>query len=188
MTGRGRPRRRRRGHLLAEIQRDLQPVAPPSMLVLLWRWRYEIGLLTGIPSAITILISQLGWTWTSTIIGTIAVALAASPRAYLWLHSHARCVITTHRVRTGCAQAWIQTRGGKLPVILLTSPRSYGERVYIWCRAGICLEDFQDARDILRSACWASDIRATSSTRYSHIVILDVIRDDWPPRVWWRLE
>jgi hypothetical protein len=103
-------------------------------------------------------------------------ALTVSPGARRWLIAHARCIITAHRIRTGCAQAWIQTRYGKLPIILLTSPRPYGERAYIWCPAGISLEDFEDARDLLRSACWASDIKAMSSSRYSHIVILDVIR------------
>jgi hypothetical protein len=59
---------------------------------------------------------------------------------------------------------------------LLTTPRPYGERAYIWCPAGISLEDFEEARDLLCSACWASDIKVMSSSRYSHIVVLDVIR------------
>jgi hypothetical protein len=109
------------------------------------------------------------------VMGIAAVTLGL-PDARYWLAAHARCVITAHRVRTGCAEAWIQTRSGKLPIILLTTPRPWGERVYIWCRAGICLEDFQEASDILRSACWASHTYTTSSTRYSHVVILDVIR------------
>jgi hypothetical protein len=185
MRWKRRSRLQRRGDLLTELQRDLRPVARPNGLVLLWRWRYEVGLVIGIPAAITVLISQLGWVWSSTVIGVTAVTLAASPKAHLWLRRHARCVITAHRLRTGCAEAWIQSRGGKLPIILLTSPRPYGERVYIWCRAGTCLEDFQDTGDILRSACWASDIQATPSARYSHIVIIDVIRES--PGVWWRL-
>jgi hypothetical protein len=77
---------------------------------------------------------------------------------------------------TGCAEAWIQTRYGKLPVILLTSPRPYGERAYVWCPAGVSQEDFEEARDILCSACWATNIEVSSSDRYSHIVILDLFR------------
>jgi hypothetical protein len=176
MTG-GRWRRCRRGRLLSDLQRDLRPVAPPNVLVLLWRWRYEAGLLAGVPAAIFVLISRLGWVWGPVVIGVTVVTLATWPDARLWLGAHARCVITAHRVRTGCAEAWIHSRRGKLPVILLTSPRPYGERLYIWCRAGTCLEDFQDAVDVLRSACFAADIRVTCSTRSAHIVILDVIRE-----------
>src|SRR5262249_49106283 len=94
------------------------------------------------------------------------------------LAAQIRCIITEHRIRTGCAQAWIQTRYGKLPIILLTIPQRHGERAYIWCPAGISLEDFEEAKDILRSACWASQINVTSSGRYSHIVVLDVIRHE----------
>ena len=106
-------------------------------------------------------------------------ATLAWPEARHWLVVHIRCIITAHRVRTGCAQAWIQTRSGKLPIILLTRPQPWGERIYIWCRAGICPEDFEAARNVLRSACWASDIGVTPSIRYSHIVILDLIHTDW---------
>ena len=36
--------------------------------------------------------------------------------------------------------------------------------------------DLEAARDILRSACWASDIRVVVNDRRSHIVVLEVIR------------
>ena len=42
----GRPcRRYREEHLLAELERGLRPVARANILVLLWRWRYELALL-----------------------------------------------------------------------------------------------------------------------------------------------
>jgi hypothetical protein len=110
------------------------------------------------------------------MLGVVGGTFTVSPDARYWLAAHARCIVTAHRIRTGCAQSWIQTRYGKLPIILLTTPRPYGERAYIWCPAGISVEDFEQARDLLRSACWASEIQIMSSTRYSHIVVLDVIR------------
>jgi hypothetical protein len=176
MTARRHSPRHHQGRLLAELQQNLRPVARPNPLVLLWRWRYELALLTGFPVAITILITQLSPLWSLAVIAAIAVTLATWPEARCWLVAHARCVITTHRVRTGCAQAWLHSRHGKLPIILLTSPKPFGERVHLWCRAGTCLEDFESTSDILRSACWARDVHVASSTRYSHIVILDVIR------------
>lgn len=178
MTGRGRRRRPRRGDYLTELQRDLTFVRRPNLLVVLWRWRWELMLAFGLPTELSIIGIRLGWAWALVAVGAILTIFTAWPGARYWLVAHARCVVTAHRVRTGCAQAWIQTRHGKLPIILLTGPQPYGERVYIWCRAGITLEDFEEAKGILRSACWASDIRVTSSSRYSHIVVLDVIRHE----------
>lgn len=174
-----RPRRSRRGDLISELQRDLRPVAPPSAIALLWRWRWEVLTFLGIPAGLAALMIKFGWIWGVAFIG-ISVVASVWPASQHWLIAHAHCIITAHRVRTGCAQAWIQTRSGKLPVILLTRPQPSGEQAYIWCRAGICAEDFEAARDILRAACWATDVHVTAHPRYSHIVILDVIRGQKP--------
>ena len=72
--------------------------------------------------------------------------------------------------------AWIQTRDGRLPTILFTTTAYFGERVTLWCHAGITAGDLEAASDILRTACWASDVRVVASTRYRHIVVLEVIR------------
>lgn len=180
MNARGRPGWiPRPGDTGKALHRDLTPVARPNVIVLLWRWRWELALILGVPAGLAALIFRFGWVWT--LIGiTAAGATLAWPEARYWLAVHVRCIITAHRVRTACAQAWIQTRSGKLPVILLTTPKPWGERIYIWCRAGICLEDFEAARNILRSACWVTDICVTPRARYSHIVILDLIRDNRP--------
>lgn len=179
MNGPGRHRGTRPGDVSRGLQRDLTPVARPNVLVLLWRWRWELALVLGLPASLAALIAQFGWVRTLAVI-TLAVATLAWPEARHWLAVHIRCIIIAHRVRTGCAQAWIRTRSGKLPIILLTRPQPWGERIYIWCRAGICPEDFEAARNVLRSACWANDICVTRSIRYSHIVILDLIHADWP--------
>jgi hypothetical protein len=175
VTARRQRRRAHRGELIGELQRELRPVAPPNAFVLLWRWRWELVIFAGIPAGLSALMIKFGPVWGLAFLGMAAIA-SAWPQARNWLIAHMRCILTAHRVRTGCAQAWIQTRYGKLPIILRTTPQPYGERVYIWCRAGISPEDFEAARDILRSACWARDMHVTSSTRYSHIVILEVVR------------
>ena len=129
-----------------------------------------------LPAELSVLAVWLGWMWPVTLVAIVIVTLAAWPASRRGLAAQIRCIITEHRIRTGCAQAWIQTRYGRLPIILLTVPQRYGERAYIWCPAGISLEDFEEAKDVIRSACWASRINVTSSNRYSHIVILDLIR------------
>jgi hypothetical protein len=168
-----RRRRRRPGDLSSELQYELRSVAPPNAFVVLWRWRWEVGILLGL--VLTVTINRLGWIWTLTLPG-VAGVIYAWPEARYWVAARMSCIVTAHRMRTGCAQAWIQTRSGKLPIILLTSARPDGERVFICCRAGICAEDFEDAKEILRAACWAADIVVSVNARYSHIVIIDVIR------------
>src|SRR5581483_7991123 len=59
---------------------------------------------------------------------------------------------------------------------IYTVPAEFGERVWLWCRAGITAEDLEAARDILRAACWASDVRVVVNERHSHIVVLEVVR------------
>ena len=60
--------------------------------------------------------------------------------------------------------------------MLYTVPADFGERVWLWCRAGITAGDLEGARDVLRAACWASDVRVVVNDRRSHIVVLEVIR------------
>jgi hypothetical protein len=62
------------------------------------------------------------------------------------------------------------------PSCCYTAPAEFGERVMLWCRAGITSGDLEGARDILRAACWASDVRVVVNDRRSHIVVLEVIR------------
>jgi hypothetical protein len=91
--------------------------------------------------------------------------------------------MTAHRVRTGCAQAWIHNRYGKLPFILWTRSQLSGERVYLWCRAGISATDFGSARELLAAACMAKRVAVSQHARYAHLVALDVIRRE-PPAEW----
>src|SRR5271165_6963173 len=138
MTSSWRQRRIRRKELIRQLHQDLMPIRPPNPLVLLWRWRSELGAIFGLSAGLTLLIIRLGWLAVLVVIAVVA-ATAAWREARHWVLEHIRCIITAHRIRTGCAQAWIQMRSGKLPIILLTRPEPYGERVYVWCRAGICL-------------------------------------------------
>jgi hypothetical protein len=176
MTTRRRSRRLGEARILAALERGLTSVTPPNLLVFTWRWRYEMALLIGLPVGVVALIRADGWRWTLAEIALLAVACCAWPEIRWWISAHARCVIIAHRLRTGCAQAWIHTRRGKIPILLWIRPKTFGEQAHLWCRAGTSVEDFEFARDLLRAACWADDIHVARSSRYSHIVIVDLIR------------
>ena len=122
---------------------------------------------------------ELGAAWLVVIAGAGLAALAARlarPSARRRLIARAWCVITPHRVRTGCRHAWVRTPDGRLPVVLYTMPAAFGERVALWCGAGITRGDLEGARDTLRAACWARDVRVVASVRDAHVVVLEVIR------------
>ena len=99
-----------------------------------------------------------GAAWLITIGAIAAIGLAARlawPASRRRLIARAWCVITPYRVRAGCRHAGVQTPDGRRPGILYTTRAAFGERVALWCRAGITAGDLQAARDVLRAACWA---------------------------------
>jgi hypothetical protein len=190
----GRPRRPNDPSVMASVESALRSVARPGPLGLAWNWRYELGLIAGVALVALAGGYELG---AAGLLVITAVGLSLLAAALAWAPSRRRliariwCVITPHRVRTGCRHSWVQSRDGKLPVILYTTPAAFGERVTLWCRAGITGSDLAAARDILRAACWASDVRVVASERYRHIVVLEVVRhlpaksaDDVTAKAW----
>jgi hypothetical protein len=181
MMGLRRPRNAR--HAYAGLQYTFGTVARANPAVAAWRWRYELGLLAILVAAW----ATLGLTDDALLVANVAGLLGALaalfPEVRRYLAARAWCVITPHRVRTGCVHAWIHSRYGKIPVILLTTRQPFGERLYLWCRAGIVAGDFVAARELLATACWADDVRVWRGERHAHLVCLDVIRHQpWPGR------
>lgn len=85
-------------------------------------------------------------------------------------------LVTPHLLRSGMYQAGIQNRSGMRPVIVRLTREPFGERVLVWCPAGVSSEDFLSARAVLRAACWATDLQIMFDERRSHIVTVHVIR------------
>lgn len=185
------PRNARQAY--AGLQNALGTVAGGNPVVAAWRWRYELGLLgalVAVWAALGLLDDVL---LVANVVGLLGALAAIFPVVRRYLAARAWCVITPHRVRVGCVQAWIHSRYGKIPVILLTTRQPFGERVYLWCRAGTMASDFVEARELLAAACWADDVWVWRGERHAQLVCLDVIRhqpwpgpdgpvhDDWTP-------
>ena len=49
---------------------------------------------------------------------------------------------------------------------------------YLWCRAGICAEDFEAQTEDIRAACYARDARVARDKQHSQLITIDVIRRD----------
>lgn len=166
----------------ARLEYALGSVARANPIVAAWRWRYELAMVSAL-AAIWLGLATAGAIWLTAGLAGALAGLACFPAGRRFLAARSWCIVTPHRVRTGCAQAWIHSRYGKLPIVVLTRRQPFGERVYLWCRAGISASDFSSARKLLAAACWAQDVQVSRHARYAHLVALDVIRRE-PPAEW----
>jgi hypothetical protein len=156
--------------------RRLVSVATPNPLVVAWRWRYELILVAGLTAGLTAAVSSFGLVPTIVAVVVTALTILCWPTARQFAADRAWCIITPHRVRLGCAEGLIYSSRGKIPIILWTAHRPFGERVLLWCRAGTSLDDFISAHAALTAACWAQDVAVYSDTQHAQLVTLEVIR------------
>jgi hypothetical protein len=169
-----RPRNSRPGQ--AGLYYEWVTVARANPAVAAWRWRYELGLLSALVVAFAGLGLEAGLVAIANTAGLLGMLAALFPALRRHLAARFWCIVTPHRVRAGCVHAWIHSRYGKIPVILLTTRQPFGERVYLWCRAGTTASDFVAARELLATACCADDVRVWRGERHAQLVCLDVIR------------
>lgn len=171
MTSRLRGARQAR----AQLEFALTPVARANPAIVAWRWRYELLGAASLAAAWTALGIRTAVAVNIGLTALLAVTVT-SQAGRQFLGARAWCIVTPHRVRAGCAHAWIHSRDGKIPAVVHTRHYPFGERVYLWCWAGICAEDLFLSRELLAAACWAEDVRVSRHPRYAHVVALDVIR------------
>jgi hypothetical protein len=150
-----------------------------SVAGMAWRWRTELLTLLLIASTLDWLHDTIGnWIMTGIASGAVVLALFAVPQPRCYITRRFWCVLARHRIQRLCWEARLHTRAGRLPLILWTRPTKVGERAWLLCRAGICAEDFDDHTGELRAACYARDARVTRNTRWSQLVVIDIIRRD----------
>jgi hypothetical protein len=177
----GRSRRRREEELLDTLERAVTPRRRTLLPALIWAWRKELALAAGIAVLFVAVMRTSSLVWA--VVGLSAAVGAFSPPWSEQLRAFGWQLITPHRVRIGLYQARIQNRSGRRPMIIQVTSEPFGERVRLWCPAGTSAEDIYAARDVLRAACWAADVRVARDEQRSHLVTVDVIRrtDDIEP-------
>jgi hypothetical protein len=181
----GRPRGRNDPSLVASLETAVRRVRRPGPIGLLWNWRIEIAIVAAVTGVSIAIAGSVGLTGLAAVSGAglaVGIALLCWPPARSRIVARAWCVITPHRVRAGCVNAWVQTRSGRLPIIWSTTPTDYGERLRLWCPAGITAADLAGASEVLAAACWAAEVRVAADARHAHLVTLAVIRNNHPER------
>jgi hypothetical protein len=154
----------------ADFGRALVRFRRPSLLVVAWRWRYEL-----ITAATTVALAvRIGALWTVGTLLAVAVAVAVlKPLRWRWW-----CVVTPHRVRTACRNAWVCSATGRLPMVLWTRPVGEGERLVLLLRPGISADDVAAAAPVLAAACWAREVVVEPHPTQAQLVALTVVRYD----------
>ena len=89
------------------------------------------------------------------------------------------CFIVRHRLRTCFAQFIVANQSGSLPLILAARPTPVGERVWIYLRPGLSVNELQSRVDKIAVACHASTVIIDrASSRTAAFVRVDIKRRD----------
>ncbi len=178
---RNRSLRRSESQLISDLEQALRPAPRIRPAGLLWRWRHEGLLAAAAGTVLAVLAHVIGVEWTVICTSAVVGGLGPWPSWHEPFLADLWRLITPHRLHAGFVQARIQSRKGKVPVVLRTTSEPFGERARVWCPAGTSAEDLASARATLRAACWAADVRVTRDDRHAHLVTVDVIRRPVPP-------
>jgi len=143
-----------------------------------WRWRTELIVIGGLGAALIWLSRQITIDWAAVVLAAAIGITFTVPWTRRFIIRRFWCVLARHRFHRLCWEARLHTRAGRLPVVLWTRPTKVGERLTVWCRAGIAAEDFEQHTGELRAACYARDARVTRNTSWSQLVTIDIIRRD----------
>ena len=144
----------------------------------LWRCRTELGALAAVTASAWELARAITVGWTLIVVGLVAMTVLAVPPTRQLIIRRAWCVVSRHRIQRVCFETRMHTRSGRLPLVLRITPTEVGERALIWCRAGICADDFTAHAPEIAAACLARQARVEGSRRWAQLVYVDIVRRD----------
>ena len=175
MPAKANPRNHRNNPYVLD---DLAVRMHRSAAGVLWRFRTEAATLTVVGAACAALAHRFHLIPAAIGLGGLVLILTVLPWTRRFLIRRAWCVLTRHRIQKTCYETRMHTRSGRLPLVLRIHPTQVGVRAVIWCRAGICFEDFEAHTGELAAACYAREARIERSKRWAQIVAVHIVRRD----------
>jgi hypothetical protein len=152
------------------------------VLRVLWWWIVEIlaaVVVVGGPVTLAHLVNGLA-ALASVVIVPLLCLVIGPIRRFLSVWSNV--VMVRHRLRlcfAGIVRGAGGVRPGSLPLILWGRPTLAGERVWLWLRPGLCLEDLDGRTGRIAVACIAKQVRVMpASERYAALLRVDIARRD----------
>jgi hypothetical protein len=149
-----------------------------SKFGIVWRWRTELALIIATVAGYVRLAAAITALWAGITLAALITAALLVPQARRFLKRRAWCLITRHRLQRVCYETRMHTRAGRLPLIVWIRPTKVGERAFVACRAGVCIEDFEAYTAEIASACYAREARVIRNRKWSQLVTVDVVRHD----------
>jgi hypothetical protein len=155
------------------------------VLRVLWWWSLEITAVAVVVTAAALLLRVWPW-WAAlaALLVPVAGALLIAPvRQFVWVWSW--CVVDRHRLRLCFTQIIRASASGgsrplQVPLMLWARPTLAGERVWVWLRPGLSLDDLDGKTGRIAVACiGASQVRVARAREHlSALIRIDVTRRD----------
>jgi len=154
-------------------------VAAWPVIRAIWWWTPETALCGGLIYGWIELAEHTTLIWRLACVVAIVGVPAAIKPVRTRINQGLWCLVTRHRIRTCFSEFIITNRTGSLPLILWARPTPIGERVWIWLRPGLDLNDLLQRLDKIAVACWASTALAEAASRSNAALVrLDIKRRD----------
>jgi hypothetical protein len=155
------------------------------VLRVLWWWSFEITTTVVVAGGWVALAHLASWRIASAVLMAVAVAVFVPPRSRRFVWAWSWCLVVRHRLRLCFAtlvRSQARVTGGRpaaLPLLLWARPTLAGERVWLWLRPGLALEDLEGKAGLIAVACIAKQVRiAAASERYAALLRVDIARRD----------
>ena len=145
-----------------------------------WHWAGELVLLGAL---IAIYAGLSAWVGPFGALALVALLVGVPwfiPPANRWLNRWGWCMVTRHRIRVA-SDAFMEgkgARGAVRPLILIARPTQSGERVWLWLRGDLTLDDLQGRLTELASVCWANSADARLAGQKAAYAVVDIHRRD----------
>ena len=150
---------------------------PVVLLLVVWRWRWELITIAALIVANIMLTDATGMSGVLILIGVLLVLIVIPPtrrfiRTRIW------CVVTRHRLRACLNELRTLNYSGNLPFILHAHGTKVGESVWLWMRPGLSSGDLESRTEHIAAACWGRDARIHRNRRMAALVRVDIVRRD----------
>lgn len=154
-------------------------IAAWPVLRAIWWWLPEITLVLLLIGGWVYLQEQTNPIVTGVIYASVIASIGLFPAQRRFALALVWCLIVRHRLRT-CFNSFLPTdRHGHLPFIGLAKPIPVGERVRVWLRPGLSLDQIENQLPRIAVACWASSVTVTKARASNAAAIyLDIKRRD----------
>jgi hypothetical protein len=151
----------------------------------LWWWSIEIVTTVATAGGWVALAHLTAWWVASTVLLAVPIAVFVPRRSRRFVWAWSWCLVVRHRLRLCFAtlvRSQVRVTGGRpvaLPLLLWARPTLAGERVWLWLRPGLALDDLEGKAGLIAVTCIAKQVRiAPASERYAALLRVDIARRD----------